>query len=90
MSKLHVTAHPLIEHKLTLLRDKTTQPQEFRRILKEITFFLGYEATRGLTTKVHKVTTPNDIEVDGAKIAESVALIPICKCDNNSVTSPNQ
>ena len=44
MSQIHtVSSHPLIAHKLTLLRDKQTKPFEFRRLLREITFYLGFE-----------------------------------------------
>ena len=39
----HVSSHPLIGHKMTVLRDANTHPSDFRRVLKEITFYLGYE-----------------------------------------------
>lgn len=39
----NVSSHPLIGHKMTVLRDATTSPSDFRRVLKEITFYLGYE-----------------------------------------------
>jgi uracil phosphoribosyltransferase len=42
----HISHHPLIEHKMTLLRDSKTSPADFRRVLKEITFYLGYEVCR--------------------------------------------
>jgi uracil phosphoribosyltransferase len=45
MSAHAFSDHPLIAHKMTILRDVKTQPQEFRRLLKEITFYLGYEVS---------------------------------------------
>lgn len=42
-NNVHVSSHPLIAHKLTLLRNNKTKCDEFRRILREITFYLGYE-----------------------------------------------
>ncbi len=45
-SNVHVSSHPLITHKLTLLRNQTTKCDEFRRILREITFYLGYEVRK--------------------------------------------
>jgi len=45
---LFLTDHPLIKHKMTILRDVTTSTKDFRSVLKEITFYLGYEASREL------------------------------------------
>ncbi len=44
-SNVHVATHPLIAHKMSLLRNKETQSHDFRKILKEITFYLGYEVS---------------------------------------------
>ena len=79
MSKLNVSSHPLIAHKMTLLRDKSTLPHEFRRLLREITFFLAYDATKEVNTKSHSVTTPMNMEFAGAKLADNIAVIPVCK-----------
>jgi hypothetical protein len=76
---LHMTTHPLIAHKMTRLRDVKTNASEFRRILKEITFYLGYEATRDLTTRVEKIHTPLNVEFDGAKLQDNIAIIPILR-----------
>lgn len=83
---LQVATHPLISHKITILRNKDVKPAEFRRVLKEITLFLGFEATRDLTTKVHTVQTTTDVAFEGTKVKESTALIPICKCFFLAVT----
>ncbi|KAJ1417057.1 phosphoribosyltransferase-like protein [Ochromonadaceae sp. CCMP2298] len=70
--------HPLVAAKMTVLRDTTTSPAEFRRKLKEITFYLGYEATKGLTTKEKAITTPVGPFM-GSTVAESVAIIPVLR-----------
>ena len=46
MSKVIVTDHPLIQHKLTLMRDKNTGSKDFRELLTEISMLMGYEITR--------------------------------------------
>lgn len=58
MSTLHVLNHPLIAHKLTHMRDKTTSSQEFREMLREIAMLMGYEVTRDMPTKMVEVETP--------------------------------
>lgn len=78
-SNVHLSNHPLIAHKMTLLRDRSTPPHEFRRLLKEITFFLGYDATRALRTKTHQVTTPMDMGCTGNKVADAIAVIPVLR-----------
>ncbi len=55
---VHVVDHPLVQHKLTLMREKETSSCEFRRLLREIAMFLTYEATRDLTTKQIDIETP--------------------------------
>ena len=76
---VHIATHPLIAHKITHLRDKNTAPQQFRVILQEVTFYLGYEATRDLTLSEHTVTTPNESNTTGHKINQSISLIPILR-----------
>ena len=78
-ANVHVSTHPLISHKMTLLRDVNTPAHEFRRILKEVTFFLGYDATAGIKTRVHQVTTPMEMTFDGVKVDDSIAVIPVRK-----------
>ena len=48
MSKVIVTDHPLIQHKLTIMRNKETGSKDFRQLLTEITMLMGYEVTRDL------------------------------------------
>ena len=58
MGSLHVIDHPLIEAKLTKMRNKDTSSQEFRSLLKEISFLMAYEITRDFQTKEIEVQTP--------------------------------
>ena len=76
---LHVSDHPLVSRKMTLLRDVETSGVDFRRILKEVTFYLGYEATRGLTTSPKEITTPNGVVHHGVTLGQDVAIIPILR-----------
>ena len=46
MSKVHVIDHPLVQHKVSLMRDKETGPKEFRELLEEISMLMAYEITR--------------------------------------------
>ncbi len=58
MGRLHVISHPLIEAKLTRMRDKNTSSQDFRLLLKEISLLMGYEITRDFETVQVEVETP--------------------------------
>ena len=58
MGSLHVLEHPLLQHKLSILRDKDTGVKEFREIVGEISALMCYEATRSLPTKEVEVETP--------------------------------
>lgn len=55
---LFVVDHPLVQHKLTKMRDKNTQTGEFRRLLKEISLLMGYELTRDLSLTKRPIETP--------------------------------
>ena len=48
MSQLHIIDHPLVQHKLTKMRDKNTSSKDFRELLDEIGMLMGYEVTRDL------------------------------------------
>lgn len=76
---LFETSHPLIAHKMTLLRDAKTTSSSFRELLREITFYLGYEATRLLSSAPSVVTTPMGVSFEGIKVTDKVAIIPILR-----------
>ena len=58
MGQVYVIDHPLIQHKLTLMRDKDCGTKDFRQLLEEISMLMGYEVTRSLPTKEVEVETP--------------------------------
>jgi len=55
---VHVCAHPVIDHKMTQLRRKETSSKHFRELMREVTQYVGYKATEGLTTTDCMVETP--------------------------------
>jgi len=57
-TNVFVVDHPLIQHKLSHMRDKTTSTRTFRELLREITLLMGYEATRHLPLTTHTIETP--------------------------------
>lgn len=77
-SLLFVSAHPLVQHKLSLLRDEATDPKKFRELVREITVLLVYEATADLATAPIKVHTPLGL-AQGRRLAERVGLVPILR-----------
>lgn len=70
--------HPLIQHKITMLRDKETTVKDFRELANEIALLMGYEATKDLELSDIKVETPIT-ETTGKKIDKQVALVPILR-----------
>jgi uracil phosphoribosyltransferase len=58
MGKLHVIDHPLVQHKLSLMRDKTTGTKDFRELLQEVATLMAYEVTRDLPLKEIEIETP--------------------------------
>lgn len=73
-----VSTHPLVAHKLTILRDKNTESQKFRELIREIAILLTYEATLDLPTQTKSVTTPLTT-TQGAVIKENIGLVPILR-----------
>lgn len=79
MSEVTVVSHPLVRHKLTLMRDRTTSVAEFRRLLREISSLLCYEVTRDLPLEPVTVETPV-ATARGAKIAgKKLVFAPILR-----------
>jgi len=77
-STVHQMSHPLIQHKISMMRDKTTTVKEFRELVYEVALLLGYEATRDLTLIEKPITTPI-CETTGHFIDKQVALVPILR-----------
>lgn len=76
--RIHVSPHPLVKHKMSLLRDQRTEPKKFRELLREISVLLAYEATADLATEKVTVTSPLG-QSDEQRLAEHVGLVPILR-----------
>jgi uracil phosphoribosyltransferase len=75
---VHVSRHPLVAHKLTLLRDKATEPKKFRELVRELSWLLGYEAMADLAVRPIEVETPLE-PMTGARLEPKVGLIPVLR-----------
>ena len=79
MSQLHLINHPMIQHKLTIMRDKETGSKDFRQLLKEISLLMGYEVTRDIPLDEIEIETPicrmTAKQVSGRKLA----IVPILR-----------
>ena len=78
MRGVTVIAHPLVQHNLARLRDRRTQPQEFRRLLGEIAALMIYEATRSFGVKPLKVQTPLE-STRGFQLEREIVLVPVLR-----------
>ena len=79
MSKVHVINHPMIQHKLTIMRQKETGSKDFRELLNEIALLMGYEVTRDIPLEDVEIETPlckmTAKKVSGLKLA----IVPILR-----------
>ena len=78
MKGVTVIAHPLVQHNLARLRDRQTQPPEFRRLLAETASLMIYEATRSFAVKKISVETPLAV-TGGFQLKREVVLIPVLR-----------
>lgn len=78
MSRLYITDHPLIQHKVGLLRNKDTVTRDFRELVNELASLICYEATRDLALKKETVTTPI-CEAEVSVISNELALVPVLR-----------
>ena len=79
MGKVFVFDHPLIQHKVTLMRKKETTNKDFRELAQEVVTLMGYEATRDLPLKDVEIETPNGKTVKKMLEGEDVAIVPILR-----------
>lgn len=77
--KLHITDHPLIAHKLTLMRKEETPAKDFRRLLYEISLLLGYEATRDFELTEVTIKTPLTETKAKTLAGKKCAIVPILR-----------
>jgi uracil phosphoribosyltransferase len=81
----HLVSHPVVKHKLSILRDKKTSALSFRLIMEELSQLLAYEATRDLGTKSAKVETPLEV-ADTEMISEELLLVAIMRAGNGMLS----
>ena len=87
---LTVLAHPLIGHKLAILRDRATTTRDFRQLVSEIAMLMTYEVTRDLSTEVVTVETPLE-RAEGRKVAgKKLTLVPILRAGLGMVEGISQ
>ena len=79
MSTVHVFNHPLIQHKLSIMRDKSTGPKEFRELLNEIAMLMGFEVTRDLPLEEVEVETPICVTKTNKIAGKKLAIVPILR-----------
>ncbi len=75
---VYESQHPLVKHKLTLMRDKHTKPKKFRQLIREISMLLCYEATADLNTIPLTVESPMG-RAEGVEMLDKVGLIPVLR-----------
>ena len=79
MGKIYVFDHPLIQHKVALIRQTETTTRDFRRLVKEIAMLMGYEATRDLPLKDVEIETPICKTTVKMLQGEDIAIVPILR-----------
>lgn len=75
---IYESKHPLVAHKLTLLRDLKTKPKKFRELIRELALLLCYEATADLALMAKAAETPMGT-ADGQELREKIGLVPILR-----------
>ena len=78
MQNVYISNHPLVQHKLALMRTVQTEPKKFREVVREITSLLLYEATLDLDTREVEVQTPLAL-MRGRELAERIGFVPILR-----------
>lgn len=76
---IHIMQHPLISHKLAILRDERTGTQEFRKVVSELATLMTYEATRNMPTEEVEIKTPVGMAKCQVLSGKKVAIVPILR-----------
>lgn len=79
MKNVTVVSHPLIKHKLTMLRDKNTSSKDFRELVKEIAMLMCYEVTRDLPLREIDIETPITKAIGSVLDEEDIAIVPVLR-----------
>lgn len=78
LPRVHISSHPVIQHKMTALRDKHTPPPAFYQLVKEIGALLAYEATARLRLETQEIETPLQ-PMTGQRLAGGIGITPILR-----------
>ena len=79
MSRLHIIDHPMVQHKLSIMRDIRTGSKDFRELLKEISLLMGYEITRDLPLENVEIETPMKKMTARVISGKKLAIVPILR-----------
>jgi len=79
MSKVVVIDHPLVQHKLSFIRDKNTGPKEFRELVEEVSMLMAYEVTRDLTLQEAEIETPICRAMTKTLSGKKIGVVPILR-----------
>ena len=79
MGKVYIFDHPLIQHKLSIMRDKNTGAKEFRELLEEISMLMVYEVTRDLSTEEVEIETPICVTKSRMLSGKKIGIVPILR-----------
>ena len=79
MSEVHLIDHPMIQHKLSIMREKDTGSKDFRQLLKEISLLMGYEITRDLPLTDLEIETPISKMTASRVLGRKLAIVPILR-----------
>ena len=79
MSELHIVNHPLVAHKLTIMRNQKTGSKDFRELLEEISMLMGYELTRDLPLEPVEIETPLARMQASTISGKKLAIVPILR-----------
>lgn len=79
MENVFIFDHPLIQHKISLLRDKNTSTKEFRELVSEIAMLMGYEVTRSMPLKEVEIETPVGIAKTKVISGKKLGIVPILR-----------
>ena len=79
MGQVHILDHPLLQHKVTMLRDKNTSVKEFREIVSEIANLMCYEATRDMPVEEVEIETPIAVAKAKRIAGKKMAVVPILR-----------
>lgn len=79
MSEVHLIKHPMVQHKLSIMRQKETGSKDFRQLLKEISLLMGYEITRDLPLAEIEIETPISPMIASRVLGRKLAIVPILR-----------